>query len=243
MSERRMYVGYLPALGSHAILARTVFVVLLLGAAVVGFVVAKTMNEPGEAVWDTAETTRITGTLRTDPVVFVDSDQGPVLLVELGKFGALPRAKELDGHTVEAAGSLLTRGSHRMIELLPGNEGLTSLQTAVSAPVSEQGTGRAVLAHGEILDAKCYLGAMKPGEGRSHKACATLCLRGGIPALFVGVSENGDEIRGVLVPGQDGVLDERWLVMVGEPVTLRGSLSGVHGLPVIEVLEVTRRRD
>jgi hypothetical protein len=39
---------------------------------------------------------------------------------------------------------------------------------------------------GEIVDTKCFLGVMVPGVGTTHKDCASLCLRGGIPAgLFV----------------------------------------------------------
>jgi len=38
---------------------------------------------------------------------------------------------------------------------------------------------------GEIIDPKCYAGSMKPGDGKTHKACAALCLRGGIPPVFV----------------------------------------------------------
>ena len=38
---------------------------------------------------------------------------------------------------------------------------------------------------GEICDGKCYAGAMQPGTGLAHKACANLCLIGGTPAVFV----------------------------------------------------------
>ena len=53
--------------------------------------------------------------------------------------------------------------------------------------------GGATLA-GEIIDPKCYFGAMKPGEGKIHKACATLCLRGGIPPMFMTTDEQGRHV-------------------------------------------------
>jgi hypothetical protein len=37
---------------------------------------------------------------------------------------------------------------------------------------------------GEILDSKCWFGAMRPSSGKVHKACASLCIRGGIPPAF-----------------------------------------------------------
>jgi hypothetical protein len=45
-------------------------------------------------------------------------------------------------------------------------------------------SGRVTL-RGEIIDPKCYIGAMKPGGGKTHKACAQLCLSGGIPPMLV----------------------------------------------------------
>ena len=53
-----------------------------------------------------------------------------------------------------------------------------------SAPVS---LGRWRIA-GEICDGKCYAGAMRPGTGLAHKACANLCIAGGVPAVFVSSS-------------------------------------------------------
>ena len=41
--------------------------------------------------------------------------------------------------------------------------------------------GGPVTVSGEIVDSKCFLGVMVPGAGKTHKECASLCLRGGIP--------------------------------------------------------------
>jgi hypothetical protein len=45
---------------------------------------------------------------------------------------------------------------------------------------------------------------MKPGDGKPHKACAVLCLRGGIPPVFLAadgtsyliVEESGNQLSG-----------------------------------------------
>jgi len=50
-------------------------------------------------------------------------------------------------------------------------------------PVVED-LGRWKLA-GEICDGKCLAGAMRPGRGLAHKACANLCVAGGVPPVFV----------------------------------------------------------
>jgi hypothetical protein len=37
---------------------------------------------------------------------------------------------------------------------------------------------------GEILDSKCWFGAMQPSDSKVHKACASLCVRGDVPPAF-----------------------------------------------------------
>jgi hypothetical protein len=38
---------------------------------------------------------------------------------------------------------------------------------------------------GEICDGKCSLGVMRPGTTPVHKACANVCLIGGVPPVFI----------------------------------------------------------
>ena len=42
-----------------------------------------------------------------------------------------------------------------------------------------------VMLRGEIVDSKCYLGVMNPGEGTVHRDCAARCLSGGLPPMLV----------------------------------------------------------
>jgi hypothetical protein len=95
---------------------------------------------------------------------------------------------------------------------------------------------------GEIVDAKCWLGVMKPGAGKSHRACASLCIRGGIPPLFV--ARRGDVVRQMLLVGADGrevnleVLDyvaegveiEGEVLRTGDQWTLRADLDSLRRL-------------
>src|SRR5690349_19376703 len=56
---------------------------------------------------------------------------------------------------------------------------------------------------GEIVDSKCFLGAMRPGNGKTHKACAMLCIAGGVPPMFVTRDSAGRE-EYYLLAGPDG---------------------------------------
>ena len=81
---------------------------------------------------------------------------------------------------------------------------------------------------GEIVDTKCYLGAMKPGRGKPHRDCASLCIRGGIPAALLVRTENGERHLVHLVsfgrPVGVEVLD-----FVGQPVEVTGLLRRKDG--------------
>jgi hypothetical protein len=98
----------------------------------------------------------------------------------------------------------------------------------------EEQLGRARL-RGEIVDFKCFLGAMKPGDGKGHKACATLCIRGGIPPMLVTSDEVGNRTYYLLRDAGGGPCGEEILPVVGELVDVEGALSRVADLMVLSV--------
>lgn len=117
------------------------------------------------------------------PVLYVSGDpafpNGRALLLS-GDGKAGPKLPE-GANALTLTGGLLRRGSLEMLVL--ETDAKASEQTAVppSAPV-RLGQWRAI---GEICDGKCVAGAMLPGAGLAHKACANLCLSGDIPPVFV----------------------------------------------------------
>jgi hypothetical protein len=87
---------------------------------------------------------------------------------------------------------------------------------------------------GEIVDYKCFLGAMKPGDGKTHKACAALCISGGIPPMLVSFDERGTRTYTVLVLDQGRTPD--LAEAAGEPVRVSGRLEVKGGLRVLTVI-------
>ncbi|MEO0630493.1 MAG: hypothetical protein AAFY46_07160 [Planctomycetota bacterium] len=224
------YVGYLPTPAPHRRFAKAAFLAVLLVAAGTGALVAWLMDDPGDAVWASQPST-ITGTLRLEPVTFIDTDDGPVLLVEIGKFGARDLSSLGDGSPVTATGLLLSRGEQRMLELTSDDTAVA--QTDGTPPQSPRGQQTfPITVTGEIIDTKCYLGAMKPGQGTTHAACGRLCIRGGIPAGFVGVL-GGEPLWAVIDPGDREVISEELLNAVGDQVTIEAVFITVNGLDVL----------
>ncbi len=198
-SDSGFYIGYSSLPRRHR-----VFLVVAVPLAIAGMLVGAlglAMAQPawGDGFWETGDAREFRGTLSLEPYPMLHVEGAGVgdsyLLVEMGKFGAGDRFADLegiDGATVAIRGRELRRDGRRMIEIDPGSgEGddpvsvLPSDKPAVRIRSAVDEGGDVVTIAGEIVDSKCYLGAMKPGAGRGHKACATLCVSGGIPPVLV----------------------------------------------------------
>ncbi|MBX3378509.1 MAG: hypothetical protein KF805_00315 [Phycisphaeraceae bacterium] len=236
------YVGYLPVpaplrrfLGIAAPLAAGLVIIAALAASV-------TQRDPGPARWNDGVAQQFRGHLIRwpYPILLVSDDSAKheasmYLLVEMGKHGAERPKWSRDGVAVFASGWKLDRDGRQMIELEPASDALredTSIpRLAVSSPV-QIGT---VTLKGEIVDSKCYLGAMKPGEGKTHKACATLCIKGGIPPVLVTRDASG-RLDHILLCSETGeALGSEIWPFIADPVAITGELEVWHGLKRLRV--------
>ena len=97
----------------------------------------------------------------------------------------------------------------------------------------EQSDSGAVELTGEIVDSKCFLGVMVPGSGKTHKECASLCLRGGIPpALYV--QDRARHSSLLLLVGPTGEpIGARAVQAAGEAITVTGSIQRQGGWLVL----------
>lgn len=236
--ERDLYVGYLPTPARTARLMRLVVPVLIIGLGLVAGVVAGLMKPTGSGVWDLGETLEVRGVIRDVgyPVLMVGdgADAEPVLLVGELKSGVRAQLGEsADGAAVVIRGNPVTRGSLRMLSLVAGDD---AVEIAAQGSGVRRASGEMVELTGEIVDSKCYLGAMKPGEGKTHKACAILCVRGGVPPVLI------TDAGAWVLTTAGGLLDERWYDFIGEPVTVRGRAGEAfsEALGVVDVDSIVR---
>ena len=186
---------------------------------------------------------RFAGTIveRPYPALRLDgADPGmPVLLlVAPGKHGADAVTQGLDGRHASLIGTRIQRGKLTMIEIEPASVELGE------RTVSERGDGAEaqprdvefITIKGEVVDSKCFLGVMVPGSGKTHKDCASLCLRGGVPpALFA--HDRGGESALMLLTGPSGEpIGSRALHIAGEAVEMSGSLQRQDGWLVLRTV-------
>lgn len=236
------FVGYLPTpprTKRFALAVTALALVLALGAAVLGVVGA---GSTGRGYGPQAQTPAegVVGLLSTHPygVLWVPSDHGPsaVLLVAQGKFGIGSRFDAMDGTVVRVSGYSLEREGRRMIELagppaaaeLPP-EALASLRERASV---SSGTVRLT---GELVDEKCWLGRMRPGAARTHRACAQLCVAGGIPPVMVGTDASGVAYAAIVVGPAGEAIGETVLPFLAEPVAVTGELVREGDLDYLRV--------
>jgi hypothetical protein len=149
-------------------------------------------------------------------------------LVKPFKFGLDPEiAARFDGKSVTLRGTLIYRGNQTMIEALPDSvkpangPGADLAKVAALQPVN---LGRQTLV-GEIVDSKCYLGVMNPGQLAPHRACAIRCISGGIPPVFLVRQTGGAALYFLLVSAEGRPVNRQVLDRVAEPLEITGDVS------------------
>ncbi len=225
----------------------------LIGAfAGLGFSIGSTQDDPGDGAFRFEFGRQsVVGVLESDPYPFVhvvESEQyetgHTVMLTGGGKRGPGDRAVVLDGQIVEAEGVPLKRGELDMIQLRGGMNGL---RAAEARPVGEaaqrptpQSLGKWRLT-GEICDGKCLAGAMRPGTGIAHKACANLCLEGGLPPVFVSTGHVEGEVFFLMADPDGKPVDESVLDYTALLIEVEGEVERRGALLILKIDPETMR--
>ncbi len=239
-NPREMFVGWADA---PAVDRRFLLGALPLGLAGAGgaaWLIANELDDPGAGAWLTGATHEITGTLITDPypMIRIIDQTTPggvrtVLIVAQGKCTSALQLNDQRGSQVTARGVLIQRKQRQMLEvppflddwLMPAKMELAA--AVVSPPVKSLGTSRLA---GAIMDSKCFFGVMRPGRGKTHKACASLCIRGGVPPSFWVRTKDGAESVLLMTSADGGPMPMDILPLVADPVEAEGEIVRVGDL-------------
>jgi len=240
------FVGYLKTPpGSRRFLKGVALAVLAAGIALAA-VLAAAQRDPGNGVWDLANAKTLEGVIYSSPCPLIriagaDGKPMTLLLVSQGKIGAAERVPA-EGRAVKVRGHTLEHGRVHLFELDDDAGAIETLPIALPHLEVPLGAGRtAVTLRGEIVDPKCFAGAMKPGDGKTHKGCAVLCIRGGIPPMFV--AADGREYLLIDEAGRSptGGELERLLPLVGDWVEVRGEAELRGDLRLLKLSALPRR--
>lgn len=248
--NKPFFVGYLAIPDPLRRFLAVTSLVLVAGFIAFSLAIGGTQDDPGNAAFrfDYGRQT-VTGVVSLTPYPLLHVTQGndliepgdTLMLAGAGKSGVEPRAIPLEGQLATVTGVVLERGTIDMLQLIGGERGLSAAEGDAD-PVIIELLGRWKLA-GEICDGKCLNGAMRPGRGIAHKACAALCLLGDVPPVFV-TTQPVDGSEFMLITGPDGApLPDEAYDFIGQFITLEGELERHGGILVLRMdpatMEVT----
>ena len=247
------YIGWeakaAPSIGR---MVRKAVISLLLLVLLVAITLAYSQHTIGVCVFEWGTVKKISGVLKLQPyphllvprpgATGIQTAFSTYSLVAPFKFG-LDREKlsALDGKTVSLQGTLIYRGNQTMVEALPESIKIADHQSASLRGMDSIGLGRQTLT-GEIVDSKCFLGVMNPGQLLPHRACAIRCISGGVPPVLLVRQKAGPAIYLLLVSANGKPVNQQVLDLVAEPVQITGDVERQGDWLILRADPTTYRR-
>lgn len=246
------YIGWeaKAALGIGKMVRKAVGVVVAL-ALLAPVVLAVSQRMIGVSVFEWGNHKTFAGVLQTTPYPHLlvprpgIADGRPSFstyyLVAPWKFGLKPEAiAAFDGKSVSFKGTLIYRGDQTMIEVVPDSIQATNAAAVFALPRTLP-LGKQTLV-GEIVDSKCFLGVMNPGQLTPHRACAIRCISGGVPPVLLVRQKDGPAIYLLLVSAEGNPVNKQVLDLVAEPVEITGDVEQQGELLILRADPKSYRR-
>ena len=230
------YIGWegkaAPRIGKFV---RTVVAILFAVAISLALAFAALQRSIGVSVFEWGTVKTFSGILQLEPyphllvprpgAVGAQNDFSTYYLVAPFKSG-LDREKlsALDGKSVSLRGTLIYRGNQTMVEALPDSIKTADGPSPILAGSEMILLGRQTLT-GEIVDSKCFLGVMNPGQLLPHRGCAIRCISGGIPPVLLVRPKDAPPVYLLLVSADGKPVNQQVLHLVAEPVQITGEVE------------------
>ena len=228
------YIGYEPATPPAVArrVRRAVVAAVLVGLAT-GALALSWHHRLAAARFDFGRPHRAEGVLHKTPYPFLETTGTRVWLAARGKHGAEAEVRGTPEGMVTLEGSSIVRGAHEILEVVPGSVRAVPGGAVPATPPLDRLEGETVRLTGEIVDSKCFLGVMNPGEGTVHRDCARVCLRGGLPPMLLVRGAAGEEALVLLVSDAGAPIGRELAELAGVPVVVPGRLIRDGGTLVL----------
>jgi hypothetical protein len=215
-------------------IVRLAVITMLIFALALSVVAAVLQRTIGRAVFEWGQVKEFAGVLKAEPVPHLlvagtgTNSVSTHYLVDPWKFGfnsAL--ARQFDGQHVTLRGTRIYRDDQMMIEVERGSVTRSTspmfdaLRVTGSRSIVSLGEQTFI---GEIVDSKCFLGVMNPGQLKPHRACAVRCISGGVPPVLLLRQADGSARYLLLVSRKGRPVNREVLGLVAEPVRVSGEL-------------------
>jgi hypothetical protein len=207
----------------------TVAAVALAVFAGMALALSATIDDPGAGAAYWGQEAKAEGVLTLRPYPLLHLASGHTLMLSgLGK-SDVDAEPALEGTGVAASGFMLKRGTLDMLQSSRAEVIASAPAAGFVPPPVKLGRWRLT---GEICDGKCYVGSMRPGSGLAHKACASFCVEGGVPPVFVATAPVDGSAFMLIAGGGDAPMPDVLRDLIGVRVTLEGDAERVGDLVV-----------
>ncbi len=225
--QREFFVGYFPMPTGLLRFNKLLVLVLFVLAAAGAYWAASSQQSAGQGQWQLDGTVTLQGYISNNPYPVLHTSEDTsrsVMLVMQGKQSAKAFSEQWQGKHVAVSGFAIERGGWSLMEVPAATNIVAADAPANRISSGNQRLGRVQL-QGEIVDSKCFMGVMKPGAGKVHRACAAMCIAGGIPPVMIVEQRNGERFGYVLVDQQGGPAADAVKADIAVPVSVSGELE------------------
>jgi hypothetical protein len=143
-----------------------------------------------------------------------------------------------NGHPESSVACFTTiSGEHwsPIMEIENGTLSINLLPMPTIKPMESIGAAKKqITLTGEIIDPKCYFGAMNPGSGKPHLSCAVRCIDGGIMPV-IKYQANGIEQFALLLSETGTPINNEVLPLIGLPIKVMGKLSSYNNWNILYI--------
>lgn len=133
---------------------------------------------------------------------------------------------------------LLGTSQFPLLELANGAYSFTKITPAFENQTASTSDLKEMVVQGEIIDPKCYFGAMNPGSGKPHLSCASRCISGGIMPV-VKYMVNQEAHFAVLLSSNGKPVNQLASRYTALPVTIKGKWGKFNNWEVVYMDELT----
>lgn len=244
------YIGYFPkAPASYRKKVRLFVIVLLLAVPLIAFLLVRFQRGFIASTYDYAHLTELTGVLINSPFpalqIKINDNQGneeihTIPLVAFGKLGGQVEVTRLfqglntsqQAAMVTVKGNLIFYDGKTLLEVKEWGEWQEHKNTGTDEPELLKSQ---VSLTGEVLDAKCFFGVMKPGHGKPHRSCAARCISGGIPPVLAVADPSGEQHYYLITGPENKPVNTSLVPLVAQLVTIKGALYQYHDWEVLQL--------
>jgi len=256
MKNSEFYIGWMgQAPRSFARFVKKYLLLLAPLVLLLGFLLAVLQKRSGTGNFEFGQLTEVKGIYFSSPVPCIKVINGKdiwgnlsfltIPLVGYGKHGAdgiiadieKEKGVSLDLKEISLKGTLLYNDGKTILQIDKNDNPVTAISRETTSPelLPKRSDLGIATVKGEIIDAKCYFGVMKPGEGKPHRDCAIRCILGGIPPMMAVRNEKGEANYYLIVGPKGEKMNEAVQDFVAEPVSLQGRLVQVDDWIVLYV--------